>query len=89
MTYDAFKKLCEDEWKIGYGAVKELHLDEAAYQELKSTVPGVRKIPGFPDDIGALVNEITGDYVEIHRHHNHAVIERPPQPPATRHEVNV
>ena len=88
MTQDEFKALCAREWKIGYGDVTELHPDEAAYRELADSIGGSVAFASF-SKIQSILNETTGTYAKIVCHENHAIVERPPQPPPTSHRVKI
>jgi hypothetical protein len=85
MTFQEFEKLCEREYANGFGEVVELHLDEAAYEEM---VKSITDVPRF-SKLSALTNMTTGGQVRIIRHENHAVVARRPQIAATRHEVKI
>ena len=39
--------------------------------------------------ITSIMNPVTGTQTKIVRHHNHAILRRPPQPPMTEYEVSV
>lgn len=84
MTLDQFNALCERQYENGYGDVRELHLDEAAYKELTDSVYA----GGYPP-MSSVLNQITGTMVKIVRHENHAIVERPPQPPPTTQKVKI
>ena len=85
MTLQEFEKLCELEYANGFGEVVELHLDEAAHEEM---VKSITDMPRF-GKLSALTNLTTGAQVQVIRHENHAVVVRMPQIAATRHEVKI
>ena len=83
MTRDEFETLCYHECKANYGDVIELHLDDAALEELTSSWNSSVILPWT---VKSVTNPATGTAVKIVRLTNVAVVHRlaEPRPPEYR-----
>ena len=88
MKYETYQKLCIDEFERYVADVTELHLDDVAYNELIDSLDENRHYSTV-GHITSIMNPVTGTQTKIVRHHNHAILRRPPQPPMTEYEVSV